>query len=142
MQGLDPISSSDKYETYSKLMKRMNIAKKYGFHFEMCMIAYALMEDRTSAALRHANEKDRKSLYQKTLALKKMFENGNKAFMRSYDMNTFDEIDRWRNERNQLVHSMATMKLETEKLKTIAEDGYALSKNFSNMVTRYKRLKK
>ncbi len=139
----EPIGNKEKYETYKVLMKKMDIAKKYGFHFELCMIAYALIEDRTSASLRHAGQKDRDRLYHKIMALEKLLNNdGDKTFQRVYEASIFNEIDQWRKERNQLVHSMANMAYNTEKLTLIAEKGYDLSKRLSNMVTRYKRLKK
>lgn len=136
------ISNQEKYDTYRNLMVRMDIAKKYGFYFEMCMIAYALMEDRTTAALRHAGEKDRKELYHKLNTLKKIYNPENKLFFKVYDLRCFNEIDAWRKERNKLVHSMTNIKFESSKLQEIAEEGYKLSKELSNMVTRYKRLKK
>jgi len=136
------ISNQEKYNTYRNLMKRMDIAKDYGFYFEMCMIAYALIEDRSSAALRHADEKERNSLYYKIIALKKLLDSEDNLFKKAYNVDNFNKINLWRKERNSLVHSMANMKFDSSKLKEIAEEGYKLSKELSNMVTRYKRLKK
>jgi hypothetical protein len=109
---------------------------------EMCMIAYALIEDRSSAALRHADEKERNSLYYKIIALKKLLDSEDDLFKKAYNIDNFNKINLWRKERNSLVHSMANMKFDSSKLKEIAEEGYKLSKELSNMVTRYKRLKK
>lgn len=136
----ESIDANEKYQTYVRLMQQLNIAREHGFRFEMCMISYAVIEDRSSAALRHAGECDQSNLYMKIGSLKKVYESDNKLFHEAYDIDLFDAIDRWRRERNQLVHSLATIAYDDTRIEKVAEDGFRLARRLRDMVTRYKSL--
>ena len=122
----------EKYETYKAIKMNMNKALKAGFYYQAIFIEYAIIEDRCLSALKHAGVKylDSKG-HEIDLKEKLRKMKGNPAFLKEYvrkriTLELIEEISKWKDDRNQLVHNLAKIPYNHDSIKEVAEKGRIL----------------
>lgn len=126
---------------YRSLHEALTRALKSGFYYEAIFIEYAILEDRTSSILRHANVTiNDPTLNNKIKAIK-----FNRAFKDNYvkkhlTFELLDSVRDWKSKRNDLIHDLVTIPYSNEEIKNIALEGNEIVKKLSNkstLVNRY-----
>lgn len=135
----------DKYNTYKAMKYNLTKAMKAGFYYQAIFIEYAIIEDRTLSALKHAkvkcSDKNGKDL---SLRIKLNKLRGDPTFVTPYvrkriTLGLIDEIDEWRDERNTLIHKLAKIPYDYDSIKGIAERGQMLVNILDNKVKSVNR---
>ena len=135
-----------KHHVYGITVKdRLYLDDEKDRYFHRNVVGYAIIEDRTLSALKHAkvkySDKDGKDLSLK-IKLNKL--RGNPAFVTPYvrkriTLELIDEIDEWRDERNTLIHKLAKIPYDYDSIKEIAERGQMLVNMLDNKVKSVNR---
>ena len=130
----------DKYDAYKAMKENLRKAMKQGFNYQAIFIEYAIIEDRTLSALKHAGVKyqDNKG-HDFKLAEKIRRMRGNQAFSNSYvrkriTLELLDDIYEWKQERDRLIHALAKIPYNHESIKDIAERGQEIVRVLDNKV--------
>ena len=130
----------DKYDAYKAMKESLRKAMKQGFYYQAIFIEYAIIEDRTLSALKHAGVKyqDNKG-HDFKLAEKIRRMRGNQAFSNSYvrkriTLELLDDIYEWKQERDRLIHALAKIPYNHESIKDIAERGQEIVRVLDNKV--------
>ena len=130
----------DKYDAYKAMKENLRKAMKQGFYYQAIFIEYAIIEDRTLSALKHAGVKyqDNKG-HDFKLAEKIRRMRGNQAFSNSYvrkriTLELLDDIYEWKQERDRLIHALAKIPYNHESIKDIAERGQEIVRVLDNKV--------
>ena len=134
----------EKQDHYKKLKAKLSKALKNEFWFEACMIEYAIIEDRTSSILFHANVCENayassKKLSNKLNSIEYQIGKEHAIIGKKVNRATIEQIRLWKENRNDLVHR-ACILFSEDDAKAIAIEGYELVKAISNdssKVTRY-----
>jgi len=138
------ISNSEKHNTYANLMVKLGRAIKAGFYFEACLISYAILEDRTAAALYYADisrkRETKTKLYIKTNQLREKLLDGNDRLQKYFSSVLLDQLDSWRQKRNSMTHGLANLKYNVDEFKEVAIEGQSLAKEISNKTNGLKKL--
>ncbi|MBQ0040814.1 MAG: hypothetical protein KBS56_02155 [Clostridiales bacterium] len=135
-----------KQDTYAILISKLNKAIKNEFWFEACLIEYAIIEDRTSSILDKARVcenaySDSKLLGKKLNSIEYQIEKGHPIISKKVDLKLIQDIKKWKDERNDLVHRACTM-FDEEKAKNISVHGKELVRKLINDSAKVSRLAK
>ena len=135
-----------KNQTYAELMEKLNLAIKNEFYYEAIFIAYAIFEDRTESLLRHAGMSavDIKGRPLKLFCKIEKIMNA-EEFTSFYCkkhriLHILNEVDKWRDKRNKLIHDLVNSPYSNDEIKDIAIYGYELVcklNNKSTLVNKY-----
>lgn len=135
-----------KYYNYREQMGRLKKALRDGFLLEAVFIEYAVMEDRTEAILRYEGNsikpKDPKSfisIEKKLNKIKTIAREKKSLANRYFGDELADDILKWKNERNSLIHAMIKRKLSTEDIEAVAFKGEELVNKLNKRSQNYKR---
>ena len=143
------ITGQQKYLNYREQFKRLNKALANGFNLEAMFIEYAIMEDRTESVLHHAGQwdaylKSRKgreaNIDSKIKYIKKRAESRKDVLHRYFADDLLDEILKWKDERNRLIHALLKQELEHDEIHQLAEHGNELVKQLRNKAGNYNRM--
>ena len=130
----------EKYEAYRAMKANLSKAMRAEFYYQAIFIEYAIIEDRTLSALKHAGVKvtDKRGMNLKLSAkLNKM--RSNPAFTAAYvrkrvPLDLIDEIEAWKRDRDRLIHALAEIPYDHESIREIAERGQGLVKIIDSRV--------
>ena len=130
------MNNYEKNLKYRSLNGMLAKALRYEFYYEAIFIEYAIIEDRTSSLLRHANI----TIYDPTLNNKIKAIKFNRKFKDSYikkhlSSDLLDSIKDWKNKRNALIHDLINLSYSNDDIKKIALEGYQIIKTLSNKST-------
>ena len=137
-----------KYENYKEQFKRLNKAIDNRFYLEAMFIAYAIMEDRTESILRRAGQwdayiKSRKghdpTIDSKIRHIKKRAEQKKTLLNKYFSDSLLDDILRWKEERNRMIHALMKQSLTTEELSDLALQGKDYARTLTNRTGNYRR---
>lgn len=127
-------------------MGRLKKALRNGFLLEAVFIEYAVMEDRTEAILRYEGNsikpKDPKSfisIEKKLNKIKTIVREKKSLANRYFGDELADDILKWKDERNGLIHAMIKRKLSTEDIEAVAFKGEELVNELNKRSQNYKR---
>ncbi len=136
------VSNQDKYYTYKELMGRLKKAKEMDANFEILVITYALIEDRTKSLCRYMNIKFPQNkivdLYTKTQKINENISN-NQVLNKMCDKDLFDRLHTWRRSRNDIIHSLADCFENYDTYEDMANEGIYIVKQLNKLCTNYKR---
>lgn len=129
-----------KFEVYKSMKCNLKRAMNAEFYYEAIFIEYAITEDRLASVLRHAGVKylDNKGNEIKiSEKIKKV--KGNPIFdspfvRKRMPIDFLDELTLWKRDRDALIHDLAKIPYNHEKVKQIAERGQVLVKRLDNAV--------
>ena len=131
----------EKYERYKKLKVALKKSLQSGFYYEAIFIEYAILEDRSTSVLAHAdvNYKDRNG-YEVDLKTKLDKIRCNHVFQNNYirsrlTTELIDSLQAWRKTRNKLIHALCGVTYEEAYVKTVAMKGKELLDLFDNRVS-------
>ncbi len=143
------ITGQQKYLNYREQFKRLNKALVNGFNLEAMFIEYAIMEDRTESVLHHAGQwdaylKSRKgrkaNIDSKIKYIRKRAESRKDVLHRYFSDDLLDEILKWKDDRNRLIHALLKQELEHDEIHQLAEQGNELVKQLRNKAGNYNRM--
>lgn len=119
---------------YAVLMNKLKKATYNEFYYEAIFIEYAIIEERTESILKHANIKceDNTKLETKLNKIRSNPKFENKYCKKHITDNFIEEIREWKNQRNDLIHSLIKSKSNKEDIKNIALHGECLAKKLAN----------
>lgn len=128
----------EKYDIYKAMKINLKKSMSAGFYYEAIFIEYAIIEDRCCSLLRHAGVKylDSKGREIKVSEkLKKL--RGNPAFDNNYvrkhlTLEFLQEIEDWKRERDLLIHDLAKVPYDNERIKEIASNGQEIVRILDN----------
>lgn len=131
------IGNDQKAENYRVLKSRLKRALNSEFWFEACMIEYAIIEDRTSSILQHgsvcANAYDsNKLLANKLRSIKTQIGKKHPVISKKVDLQLIEGIERWKDERNEIVHRSCNHIYDENAVKEIAIRGNDLTRRLIN----------
>ena len=127
-----------KNQTYAELMEKLNLAIKNEFYYEAIFIAYAIFEDRTESLLRHKGKPLK--LFCKIEKIIKAEEFTSFYCKKHRILHILNEVDKWRDKRNKLIHDLINCPYSNDEIKDIAIYGYELVcklNNKSTLVNKY-----
>ena len=138
-------TNSEKYKAYKAMKTNLTKAMKAGFYYEAIFIEYAIIEDRTLSALKHAGVKytDNRGWELKLSGkLNKM--KSNSAFTNPYvrkriSLDLIERTENWKRDRDRLIHALARIPYDSEEVKEIAERGQELINKLDNKVRSVNR---
>lgn len=129
---------------YSELLSRMDDAIEHEFYLEASWISYAIIEDRLLSILKESG-----GGHDKFKMLGPKLGEVNKRMLDTLNMRkAFSgplllDLDRWKNERNLLMHTMASESKTTNELdddsKKLALDGRQIARDLCAACRRYKK---
>ena len=137
-----------KFENYKEQIKRLNNALSHGFNLEAMFIEYAIMEDRTESILRHAGKwdaymKTRKghdaTINSKITYIQKLAGFNNDLLHKYFADDFLDQILKWKDERNRLIHALLTQQFEHNEVSTLASQGKQLVDELRKRAGNYNR---
>lgn len=156
-----------KASLYKILIERLELALSMGFYLEACWLAHAIFEDRTRSIVANSGDgtEHSKSLATKIATIKERFEktktlvvNGktvkNKKSgqkekipkwhkLHTVDIRVFDRLDKWRQDRNDLAHGLATGEMTHDQIldasKELAERAKTLTREVCAAARRVKK---
>lgn len=143
-----PIDGQQKYLNFKAQFGRLNRALKNEFYLEAIFIEYAIIEDRTESALRHAELWDaylkRRGKNMVTITSKIKFiqeKSKNEAYLlhNYFSGELWSQILAWKDKRNPLIHELLNQKLGPDDLKNLAEEGAQLARTLRDKVGYHKR---
>jgi hypothetical protein len=139
--GNELITNQQKYENYRFMMSQYKKAMKYEFYLEANSIIFAVLEDRTFSLLTYMKKKvNRKDMMGKKLkSIKGKITSGDKLLKSKLSIELLDQAFAWKDHRNTIMHEFALIDQDRELLRQLAEEGYRLAREFSNIVSIYKR---
>ena len=135
----------EKYEAYKAMKTNLTKAMKAGFYYQAIFIEYAIIEDRTLSALKHAGVKYQDSKghdYKLSEKLRRI--KGNPAFNNAYihkriSLELIESVENWKRDRDRLIHALARIPYDNEEVKEIAERGQELVNTLDNIVRSVNR---
>ena len=138
-----------KYETYKSMHESLSKALKNEFYYEAIFIEYAILEDRLASVLKYAeipftdkNGQD-VSIKVKLNRIESRKELSDKFYKDRLTSALIQECRTWTDERNNLIHHMANLPYDSEKVRQIAIDGNELVRQVKNKTASViNRLKK
>lgn len=137
-----PVDNEQKHINYTEQMGRLKKALKYEFYIEAIAIEYAVMEDRLESILRHEgvfNPEKHGSLARKLSRVREL-RRRNKSLENKYLSEEFlDSIDAWKEKRNVFIHALLMQKLNTEDIKSVADQGNDIVKKLTTVATSIRR---
>ncbi len=137
-----PVDNEQKHINYTEQMGRLKKALKYEFYIEAIAIEYAVMEDRLESILRHEgvfNPEKHGSLARKLSRVREL-RRRNKSLENKYLSEEFlDSIDAWKEKRNVFIHALLKQKLNTEDIKSVADQGNDIVKKLTTVATSIRR---
>ena len=96
-----------KNKIYSELMSKLKKSMSNEFYYEAIFIEYAILEDRTSSLLKHANRKyDNLTLNEKLSRIKSLSIFKDKYCLKHLTLDLIDRLYKWKNQRNKLIHDL------------------------------------
>ena len=131
---------NEKYEAYKAMKSNLKKAMMSGFYYQAIFIEYAIIEDRTRSALKHAGVKYTESNGNELSLSRKLRKlRGNPLFNDPYvrkrlSLELLDDVENWKRERDQLIHALARITYNHESIKEIAETGDGIVKILDNKV--------
>ena len=134
-----------KYENYKEQKTRLKRALTQRFFIEAIAIEYSIFEDRSESALRHAGIKTSSSngnpitLSRKLNKLESDAKFNEKTVRSKMPIELIEQIKLWKQQRDQLIHALLTLKTSTEQFEALAEEGNLLIKQFDNKVSSLNR---
>jgi hypothetical protein len=141
------ISNLEKQKNYKTQFSRLNKAMNNAFYLEAIFIEYAIMEDRAESILSYEgyqitpkNEQEFISFTRKKNRITKLSEQKNSIIGRYFSDDLLQKITAWVNERNSVIHALLKKNITTDELRTFAERGEVLCKEFRNRANNYKRM--
>lgn len=98
-----------KGQAYEDLLERLDVARHNDFHLEASWIAYALVEDRLNAALELTGGMPPSTLMlgKKLKELRNRLSADSELRKATIAGKVLDEVEKWKDGRNPLMHSMA-----------------------------------
>ena len=140
------ISGQEKYRNYTEQFSRLNRALKNEFYLEAIFIEYAILEDRTESALRHAGLWDSYMKGKKIPAIgTKLTFIKNKAALKTCTLHPYfnddlvEKLRAWKDRRNPLIHDLLNQKLGADQLMTLALEGDELVRILRTRVSKHNR---
>lgn len=137
-----PVNNEQKHINYTEQMGRLKKALKYEFYIEAIAIEYAVMEDRLESILRHEgvfNPEKHGSLARKLSRVREL-RRRDKSLENKYLSEEFlDSIDAWKEKRNVFIHALLKQKLNTEDIKSVADQGNDIVKKLTSIATSIRR---
>ena len=134
---MDAEKNMEKYETYKSMHDNLNKAMKAEFYYQAIFIEYAIFEDRLTSLLKYAGvpylTKKGKDLKISDKIKKAKTESPfNAPYVRKrIPIELLDQIWNWCDQRNTLVHHLATVPYDHDSVKQLAEKGKLLIKLFA-----------
>ncbi len=133
-----------KYYNYKEQMCRLKKAINSEFYLEAISIEYAIVEDRITSALKHAekfNPDKHNTLNKKLNRLKEMqrAKNGKPLLRKYIAEELLSSIDAWKFQRNTLIHALLNQSLHTEDLRAEALQGLEIVKTLNSKVSSWNR---
>lgn len=131
----------EKYNRYRSQFERLDLAMENKFYLEAIFIEYAILEDKTWSALKHAafeNCEKLDGLDRKIDALKELKKNDELA-EKYFSSKLLGDVKCWKNDRNKLVHNLMETELDTKKLRGLAVRGRKLVDTFGSKVSQFNR---
>ena len=127
-----------KYEVYRTLYEKLNKAMSNRFFYEAIFIEYAFIEDRTAAILKYARvpfvTKTGRDIpiSEKLNRIENSPEFSDRFYKERLNEDLLQKTRAWLDERNDLVHHLATIPYDHERIKKAAEEGYLLARKLQN----------
>ena len=127
-----------KYETYKSMYESLSKALKNEFYYEAIFIEYAILEDRLASVLKYAEipytDKNRQdiSIKAKLNKIESRKERSDKFYKERLTSVLIQKCRVWTDERNSLIHHMANLPYDSEKVRQIAIDGNELVRLVKN----------
>ena len=135
----------EKYEAYQAMKSSLKKAMTAEFYYQAIFIEYAIIEDRTLSALKHAGVRytDNRG-WELKLAAKLNKMKSNSAFTNAYvrkriDIDLIEKLEIWKRDRDRLIHALARIPYDSEEVKEIAERGQELVNTLDNRVRSINR---
>lgn len=129
-----------KNETYKELMEDLTLALENNFYYEAIFVTYAIFEDRTESLIRHSKVEHSLSRKDFTLHNKINLIKSKEEFKSFYCnkheiLKLLDEVDKWREKRNKLIHDLVNTSFTEDDIEEIALIGHELVKKLNNKST-------
>lgn len=130
------MNNKDKNKIYSELMSKLKKSMSNEFYYEAIFVEYAILEDRTSSLLKHANRKyNNLTLNEKLSRIKSLYIFKDKYCLKHLTLDLIDRLYKWKNQRNKLIHDLIKSSYDNLDIKEAAEEGYELVKKFNGKTT-------
>lgn len=130
------MNNKDKNKIYSELMSKLKKSMSNEFYYEAIFVEYAILEDRTSSLLKHANRKyNNLTLNEKLSRIKSLSIFKDKYCLKHLTLDLIDRLYKWKNQRNKLIHDLIKSSYDNLDIKEAAEEGYELVKKFNGKTT-------
>lgn len=137
------IDNLQKYENYKEQIMRLKKAINSCFYLEAIFIEYAIIEDRLESALRHSGAKtvDGKfaTLNFKLKKIENLAREKKSVANKYFKAELIERVNRWKEERNRLIHALMKQSLTTEELKNLAVEGQNIVRTLCSITTSYTR---
>ncbi len=127
-----------KYETYRSMFNDLNKSMRDGFYYQAVFLEYAVLEDRLTSVLKHANvkymnKKGREiNISDKISRISKSPELSSCFVQSRLTPELLEDLTKWLKKRNDLVHNLAKLPYNNEQVKLTAEEGYEICKIIKN----------
>lgn len=128
-----------RYENYKASISQIHKAMEAGFFVESITLIEGLLTDRMESLI---NELDGSTVGQ-SLTFKELTDKLQSKASAEYN-EVLTKIDAWRKRRNGAVHSLPkelepAFSARYDSLKSVAEDGYELFREFDKLLSEYRR---
>lgn len=136
----------EKYEIYKAMKSNLKRALRAGFYYEAIFIEYAIIEDRCVSMIKHAGlkyvESDGKeiSINKKLNKFKTCAPFTSKEISKRLDCAFLQSVSDWKDERNTLIHHLATTPYDAEEVKSLAIRGDEIVRKLSSKAESVNRL--
>lgn len=133
-------SNTEKFDAYRRMKADLKKAMAAGFYYQAIFIEYAIVEDRCCSALKYAGVKYQdKNGHDFSLSKKINTLKNNPVFAAEYPRSKLpigflDELDKWKHDRDDLVHHLANLPYDDDALRQTAERGKLLIDRLSDRV--------
>ena len=134
-----------KNQTYRELMEDLTLSLEQEFYYEAIFIEYAVFEDRTESLIRHSKVKhnltDKEFTLHNKIKLIKNSEEFKSFYCNKHEiLNILNDVAKWKDKRNNLIHDLINTPYTNEAIKNIALEGHDLVcklNNKSSLVNNY-----
>lgn len=133
-------ANHEKHDIYKAMKVNLKKAITSGFYYEAIFIEYAIIEDRCLSLLKHAGVKYLDSKEHEIKISEKLRKlRGNPAFNNTYvrkrlTLEFLQKIEDWKRNRDQLIHALAKVPYDNERIKEIATEGQEIVRVLDNKV--------
>jgi hypothetical protein len=126
---------NEKGKRFEELIERADNALEKGFFIECITLYYAFIEERMISLLERLGYtlNRRKKLHYCINQLKELGLDG------FFSTSLLDDLDIWRNERNDMIHDYAKESVEYDSLQQTAENGKKLGRELAAAIMRHKK---